>query len=352
VTAKRQKIILNKIEVEEKNMSGKNKKYNFNLKKPEDVVNTNLFAVTNPEDKKPYDDTKNIRIDKLKPFKNHPFKLYEGQRFEDMVESIKEHGVLLPIIVRLIDNDNYEILSGHNRTEAAKAAGLEYIPAVVREDLSEDEAMLIVTETNLRQRSFADLSHSERAVTLAMHHEAIKRQGKRTDLINEIEDLLNVNGATSAPMARKLESREKVGQEYDLSKDTVARYLRVNRLSDELKNRVDNDEIAIRAAVEISYLSEEEQNILNMTLDNPAYKLDMKKAAQLREFSAKKTLTADAIEEILTGSASTTIKPQKITLKTKSLKRYFTPEQTAEEIEAEIFEALAFFRANKPNSTN
>lgn len=334
--------------------SKKTQKYDFGIKKPEEVVNTNLFAVTNPEDKKPYDDVKNIRIDKLKPFKNHPFKLYEGQRFEDMCDSVKENGVLFPIIVRLVDGGSYEILSGHNRTEAAKAAGLEYIPAIIRENLTEDEAMLIVTETNLIQRSFADLSHSERAVTLAMHHEAIKRQGKRTDLINEIEDLLknNTDPVTSRTLCMKLDSKQKIGDQYNMSSRNVANYLRVNHLSTELKKRLDNDEFAFRAAVEISYLSNEEQDTLHKVLDNPAYKLDMKKAAQLREFSEKKILTANDIVEILTGVVSSTGKLQKITLRAKNLEQYFTPKQTAEEIEAEIFEALAFFRANKAKSTN
>ena len=105
----------------------------------------------------------NLQIDRLVPFKSHPFKLYEGKRFTDMAESIKANGVMLPIIVRPSENSTHEILSGHNRVNAAKAAGLDTVPAIVREGLTEDEAKLIVTETNLLQRSFADLSHSERA---------------------------------------------------------------------------------------------------------------------------------------------------------------------------------------------
>ena len=135
----------------------------------------------------------NISIDKLRPFSRHTFKLYEGQRFTDMVGSVKANGIFIPIIVQPIEFEDgfYEILSGHNRTEAAKAAGFTEIPAVIRKHLTRDEAMLIVTESNLIQRSFANLSHSERAAAMSMHHEAIKSQGKRTDLINEIENLLN-----------------------------------------------------------------------------------------------------------------------------------------------------------------
>ena len=133
--------------------------------------------------------TINIKVDKLYPFKNHPFKLYEGERLEDMVESIKEFRIITPILVRPLGEDKYEILSGHNRTNAGAIAGLDEIPAVVIEELTDEEAMLIVTETNLIQRSFSELSHSEKARILVERHNAIKEQGKRTELINEIESL-------------------------------------------------------------------------------------------------------------------------------------------------------------------
>jgi ParB family chromosome partitioning protein len=219
--------------------------------------------------------------------------------------------------------------------------------------------MLIVTETNLIQRSFADLSHSERAVTLSMHHEAIKRQGKRTDLINEIENLLKNDGnpsnnadfVTSSQLANKSTTMYKVGQEYGLSKDSVARYLRINKLIIPLKKRLDSGEFGIVPAVEISYLSIDEQDKLNMLLDTPMYKLDMKKAAQLREFSEKKELTVNDIEEILAGAAkkkSNINKPQKFTLKPKILSEFFKPQDKPDEIEREIVTALKFYRDNKP----
>ena len=121
-----------------------------------------------------------IGIEQLVPFADHPFKLYEGRRFADMVESVRANGVLVPIVVRPGADDQFEILSGHNRVAAAREAGLSEIPAIVREGLTDEEALLIVTETNLIQRSFADLKHSERAVAIAAHHRATKHQGKRT----------------------------------------------------------------------------------------------------------------------------------------------------------------------------
>lgn len=130
-------------------------------------------------------------LENLILFKNHPFTLYEGQRFTDMVESVCANGVIVPIVVRPASEEGkYEILSGHNRVEAARIAGVDSIPAIVRTGLTEEEAMLIVTETNLMQRSFADLKHSERAIVLATHYEAMKKKpGYRSDLIAEIEEL-------------------------------------------------------------------------------------------------------------------------------------------------------------------
>ena len=134
-----------------------------------------------------------LDIDSLVPFPNHPFSLYEGERFNDMVRSIKDFGVLLPVIVRPLDGaeGTFEILSGHNRINAAKQAGLTEVPAIIKLGLTDDEAELIVTETNLIQRSFAELSHSQRAIALKRHMDAISRQGKRTDLIDEIKKLSN-----------------------------------------------------------------------------------------------------------------------------------------------------------------
>ena len=301
-----------------------------------------------------------VAIEKLVPFNNHPFKLYEGERLADMVESVKENGIIIPIIIRPIDDEKYEILSGHNRVESAKIIGLETAPAIIRENLSDDEALLIVTETNLIQRSFADLSHSERAAALTVNHEAVKSQGKRTDLINEIENLLK-NGRniskdadieTSAQVARKLESREKIAQKYGLSKDAVARYLRINKLTDTLKTRLDNGEFGIVPAVDISYLPTEEQERLNTLLNKEVYKLDMKKAAQLREWSANDKLSSKSIEAILSGVALKkknrgSLPVQSLKIGGKKLSKYFNSEQKPEEIEAELFEALEFFREHK-----
>jgi len=288
-----------------------------------------------------------IEIEKLVPFHNHPFKFYEGQRLDDMVISIKEMGVMVPIIVRKTDSDFYEILSGHNRVNAAKLAGLDKVPAVIKENLTNDEAMLIVTETNLMQRSFSDLLPSEKAKALKSHHDALSRQGARTDLINEIRNLVKASeikdDKTCSQVGNKLKTIEVIGENYSLSKNSVARYIRLNYLIDPILNRVDNGEIAFIPAVSISYISEENQKIMNNFIDEHGFKIDMKKSELLKQYEEKYKLTEDTIYKILSGEISKTKKTKKASafkIKSKIIQRFFTPEQKDSEIEQIIEKAL------------
>lgn len=170
--------------------------------------------------------TEDIPLNKLIPYKQVIFKPYTGLRLQRMIESIRENGIWDPIIVRPIDDNYYEILSGHNRAEAAKRAELSAVPAIVKEGLSEDEALLIVTESNLLQRSFKDMLHSERAVAIYNHYASIKNQGKRTDLIKDIEDIHKTNDygdcETCIPAGTKQKSLEITGQEFALAKTSTA----------------------------------------------------------------------------------------------------------------------------------
>lgn len=298
-----------------------------------------------------------IAIQLLIPYSNHPFKLYDDERLIDMVRSIKEMGVLLPIIVRpAVGSDKYEILSGHNRVNAAKEAGLLDVPAIVKNNLSDDEAKLIVTETNLVQRSFSDLSHSERAVALKSHMDAVSKQGKRNDLLEEIERLSNPDeiglNDTSGPMDRKLESREIAANKYGLNASNVSRYIRLNHLIQPLLERVDSDEIAFRAAVSISYLSQNDQTELNRVLNETNYKLDIKKAESLRELSKNKKITGDEIVQILSGGTNKkpVVKPSATFLiKRKMYLKYFTIEMNESEVEAIIDTALVEYFEKRKN---
>ncbi|MCL1858748.1 MAG: ParB/RepB/Spo0J family partition protein [Oscillospiraceae bacterium] len=241
---------------------------------------------------------KELQISQLRPFSKHPFKPCTGNYFNQLVESIRDKGIIHPIIVRAFEGEEniYEILSGHNRYEAAKKAGFTTIPARIYANISDDEAVEIVVETNFYQRSFADLLHSEKAKAIAMRHNAIKKQGKRTDLINE-------KTKTSDGNPHKLTARDKIANEHGLSRETVACYLCINELIPALLNRLDKNEFKLTSAYHVSFISKLGQRDLNIVLNNPKYRLDTKKAKLMRDrYKAQmRTLNCDNIEEILKG---------------------------------------------------
>lgn len=313
-----------------------------------DKVKNVLQSLSDPINTNSDNENNLIPLNLLVPYENHPFKLYEGDRLSDMIRSIKEMGVLLPIIVRPIDDINkYQILSGHNRVNAAKEAGLFEIPAVIKYELSDDEAQLIVTETNLVQRSFADLLHSERAVALKYHVDAISKQGKRNDLINEINELLNADkireNETSSLLETKLRSDEKIGNKYGLSRASVARYIRLTYLDKSLQDRVDNGAIGLYPAVSLSYLLPDEQIEVNQLLDENKYKINIKKAETLKKLSESKKLTNDKIAQILSGELNKEYKtkaPTSFTIKRKIYTKYFDKTMNPAEVESIIDKAL------------
>ncbi|WIV11175.1 ParB N-terminal domain-containing protein [Proteiniborus sp. MB09-C3] len=292
---------------------------------------------------------KEIDLSQLVPFKNHPFKLYEGQRLNDMVDSIKEHGVILPLIVRADNNGKYEILSGHNRANAATIAGLERVPIVIKEGLTDEEAMLIVTESNLIQRSFTDLSYSEKARVLTEHYNAIKQQGKKVDLINELEKLSNADdleeNLDSCQFGTQGRSDKKVGDDYKLSARDVARYIKVDTLNESLKIRLDTKEIPFIAAVDLSFLKKDEQESIEGILKKNKFKVDIKKATVLKKLSQKRNLTEEKAFDILSGKYfdNPNKKPKSIKVKPKIISKYFSEGQNQKDIERIIEKALELY---------
>jgi len=292
-------------------------------------------------------------FDRMEPFPGHKFKLYEGQRLDDMVESIRQFGILLPVILWHTDDDRYVILSGHNRVNAGRLAEITKCPVVIKENLTQEDAVLIVTETNLRQRSFADLSHSERAYCLAQHYDAMKCQGKRNDLLQEIETLLNQHeyreNPTSAEPQTKLRTDEKLGQDYSLSRDKVAKYIRLSNLIPSLLTQVDTGEIAFLSAYELSFVEDKDkQQQIAEFMEHDGYRLDMKKAELLRNYYEGKKLTEDAIVQILSGEKTRkpkSDKPKALKIKPAVITKYFTAGQTQKEIEDTIDRALALYFA-------
>ena len=198
----------------------------------------------------------------IRGFRGHPFRLYEGDRLNDLVESISENGVLVPAIVRKIEPDEngfeYEMLAGHNRQNAAVIAHRE-LPCIVKENLSDHDAWIYVIETNVLQRSFSEMLPSEKAAVLALRYSKMICQGRRNDIIEELKRLENPDeireNPTSGTQCHRIKSRDVLGAEYNLKGRAVANYLRINELSAALKIRIDDGEFTIAAAVQLSYLS-------------------------------------------------------------------------------------------------
>lgn len=250
---------------------------------------------------------KQIPVDMLIPYHNHKFTLYQGERLDDMVESIKKNGVMTPIVVQPSE-DKYEILIGHNRWNASKIAGLDFIPAIIKENLTEDEAEIYVIESNLLQRGFNELKISEQAQVVAVRYDNLFSQGKRNDIINE---LLQLEGKTVDKTGHN--SREEVGKEYGLSRNTVARLLRINKLCDGIKSWVDKGELSVRAGVELSYLNSEEQAELCrlntvMATGDMIIKISEAKAKNLRNYQEK----GMTIREVLCDKKESTSKSVKV----------------------------------------
>ncbi len=287
-----------------------------------------------------------IPCDQLHPYHNHKFEMYTGERLEDMIESIRENGVLSPIIVQPIDN-GYEILIGHNRWNASKLAGLPTVPTIVKTGLSNDEAEMYVIESNVIQRNFDDLRISEQAAVIALRHSKMFSQGKRNDILRELAMLENseTDISTLTPLESKLDSGKAVGAEYGLSKGSVIRLIRIDKLIDELKAFVDSGDVSIRAGVELSFLSAEAQaEIAEQSKD---FKIDMKKAKSLREAAdGEGNINRDTIIRIITGVVEIKPKPKSVKISNDTYRKYFGGETKSKEISETIEKALQFYFAN------
>lgn len=291
-----------------------------------------------------------IPCDQLHPYHNHKFELYSGERLEDMVASIKENGVLSPIIVQPIE-DGYEILIGHNRWNASKLAGLPTVPAIVKAGLTEDEAEMYVIESNLIQRSFSDLKISEQAAVVASRHSKMFSPGKRNDIIRELTLLENPNAEISGdttlnPVGSKLDTSESVGKEYGVSKGSVVRLIRINKLIDELKALVDSGELSIRAGVEFSFLSEDTQDVVAECAED--CKIDMKSAKMLRASAdSEGNIDRNTVHAILYGEdTEPKVKPKSVKISHDIYTKYFSNGEKPKEITETIEKALELYFKN------
>lgn len=297
-----------------------------------------------------------MKFDLMETFPNHRFKLYHGKQFDDMVDSIRQFGILLPLILWHTEDNRYIILSGHNRRACAVTAGLNEGPVIIRENLTYEDAVLIVIETNLRQRSFTDMSESERAYCLYEHYKAVKSQGKRNDLIAEIERLMNPHetekNATSAEISRSSKNRAELAEEYNLTEDKLAKYIRIGEYMDTaLMELFDEKQFPISVANTLSFITDKghQQTIARLMVDDN-YKMDGKIADLLRSHYESGKLTDTVIIQILSGEKTRkpkSNKPQPFKVKPAVISKYFSAEQTKKEIEETIDKALALYFENQ-----
>ena len=259
---------------------------------------------------------KKIDITKLKEFENHPYQVKDDAEMEALVESIKEHGILSPIIVRPLENDEYEIISGHRRLFASKRAGLTEVPALVVE-MDRDSAAIALVDSNLHRENILP---SEKAFAFKLKMEAMSRQGHRSDL-------------TSVQVAPKL-STEIIGDNENISKDTVKRYIRLTHLLPKLLEYVDEGRIAFTPAVEISYLNDIEQQDLIEAIESEDCTPSLSQAVRMKNLSQEGTLDDAKILEIMTEEKAN----QKETFKipTERVKKYFPSSYSKSQIEDTI----------------
>ena len=276
-----------------------------------------------------------IQVDQIKPFHEHPFKLYQGERLDDMVESVREHGILTPVIVRKTGS-GYEMLAGHNRQNAARIAGIKEIPAVVKEDLTDEEAWVYVVETNVMQRSFNDLSVTERIAVLATRYDKVCGTKKREEIMEELHRL---NGDGGHHVHQQAKSRELIGQEYGMTGRNIARYVRCNQLIPAFKEMLDDGSLTMVVGVEVSFLPPEEQKLVFRVMEKNCIKLKKDAAGRLR--AAAGTITEESVQSILglDKPVSEVKKPVSVKLPAKVYHRYFA-NVAAKDVQGILEEAL------------
>ena len=253
-----------------------------------------------------------LPLNKIHPFPNHPFKVLDDEKMDILVESIKENGVLMPVIVRSDKVGNYEMISGHRRLHAAGLAGLNEIPAIVNE-MSDDEAIIKMVDSNIQRE---EILPSERAFSLKMKMDAVKRQGKRSDL-------------TSDHNGPKLAAAE-VGQTVGISSTQVKRYIRLTELIPELLECTDNKKIALTMAVELSYLNPQVQKWVYEYF-NENGSLKPVQVTALREVSDQTALTQQAVLEILKNALPKPKESGKVSISEKELNKYFPTNYSAKQ---------------------
>lgn len=261
-----------------------------------------------------------LPIDELHPFVNHPFKVQDDEAMAETVESISQRGILSPLIARPRAEGGYEIISGHRRQYAAKKAGLDTVPVIVR-NMTDDDAIILLVDSNIQRENILP---SERAFAFKMKMDAIKRQGARSDL-------------TSAQVAPKLSS-EKIGEDSGMSKDTVKRYIRLTNLIPKLLELVDDKKISFTPAVELSYLDAKQQCDFMEVMDTTQNAPSLSQAQRIKKLAQQGKFSYDAVYDIMNEVKKSEL--DTVTIKNETLRKYFPRSYTPRQMEEKIIRLL------------
>ena len=290
---------------------------NVSLKGADDI-----FSTEESRQEQQREQVQQIPIGELFPFKNHPFKVLDDEAMTRTVESIAQYGVLAPLIARpRPDGDGYEIISGHRRQYAAKLAGLDTLPVIVRQ-MSDDAAVILMVDSNLQREHILP---SERALAYKMKLDAIKNQGARSDL-------------TSAQVGRKLEAADIVGQEAGDSRNQVRRFIRLTNLIPELLDMVDEKKISFNPAVELSYLDESQQRAFLEAMDGTQNAPSVSQAQQLKKMAQCGEFIYEKAFDILGQEKKS--EQDTVTIKNDILRKYFPRSYTPRQMEEKIIQLL------------
>lgn len=304
---------------------------------PKSSVNASLssyddiFSTEESRQEEQREQVRQIPIGELFPFKNHPFKVLDDDSMSDTVESVKQYGVLSPLIARPRPKGGYEIISGHRRQHAAELAGLETLPVIVRQ-MDDDAAIILMVDSNLQREHILP---SERAFAYKMKLDAIKNQGTRSDL-------------TSTQVVSKLRSNEKLGAENNQSRETVRRFIRLTNLIPELLDMVDNKTVSFNPAVELSYLSHEQQQEVIRAMDDTQNFPSVSQAKRIKKLAQDGTFTTETVVAIMGEEKKSEL--DTVTIKNDTLRKYFPRSYTPKQMEDTIIKLLEQWQKKRQHS--
>ena len=304
---------------------------------PKSSVNASLssyddiFSTEESRREEQREQVRQIPIGELFPFKNHPFKVLDDDSMSDTVESVKQYGVLSPLIARPRPKGGYEIISGHRRQHAAELAGLETLPVIVRQ-MDDDAAIILMVDSNLQREHILP---SERAFAYKMKLDAMKNQGTRSDL-------------TSTQVVSKLRSNEKLGAENNQSRETVRRFIRLTNLIPELLDMVDNKTVSFNPAVELSYLSPEQQQEVIRAMDDTQNFPSVSQAKRIKKLAQDGTFTTETVVAIMGEEKKSEL--DTVTIKNDTLRKYFPRSYTPKQMEDTIIKLLEQWQKKRQHS--